>query len=50
VVDTLRVHLRSHDLIVRYIGDEFACALRVLDIEKATESSVLINVALAAEV
>lgn len=48
IVDTMRQHLRSYDLIVRFGGDEFVCALRALDIDKATERFVLINADLAA--
>jgi diguanylate cyclase (GGDEF)-like protein len=48
VVDTMREYLRSYDLIVRFGGDEFVCALLALDIEKAAERFVLINAALTA--
>jgi diguanylate cyclase (GGDEF)-like protein len=50
IVEAVRSHLRSYDLIVRFGGDEFVCALLALDIEKATERFVLINAALAAHV
>jgi diguanylate cyclase (GGDEF)-like protein len=46
IVDTMRKHLRSYDLIVRFGGDEFLCGLLNLDIAKATERFILINAAL----
>jgi diguanylate cyclase (GGDEF)-like protein len=36
-VATIRKHLRSYDLIVRFGGDEFVCALAELTVSKATE-------------
>ena len=47
VVDTMRDHMRSYDLIVRFGGDEFLCALPELTIAKAAERFVLINADLA---
>jgi diguanylate cyclase (GGDEF)-like protein len=49
IVGTMRKHLRSYDLIVRFGGDEFVCALLAIDIDKATERFILINAALAAQ-
>ena len=37
VVATIRKHLRSYDLIVRFGGDEFVCAMADLTVTKATK-------------
>jgi diguanylate cyclase (GGDEF)-like protein len=46
VADTIREHVRSYDLIVRYGGDEFLCGLAGLDVEEVTRRFELINVEL----
>lgn len=48
VANTLRAKLRSHDLIIRYGGDEFVCAIPGLNISDATKRLALVNVALKA--
>lgn len=48
VVDTIRGHVRSYDLIVRYGGDEFLCGLLDVDMAEATERFALVNADLAA--
>jgi diguanylate cyclase (GGDEF)-like protein len=47
VADTIRVHVRPQDLIVRYGGDEFLCGLIGLGIVEATKRFDLVNVELA---
>lgn len=46
--DSLRAHLRSYDLIIRFGGDEFLCALVDLTMEEAAERLSLVNSDLAA--
>ena len=48
VVRTFRRLLRSYDLIIRYGGDEFVCAMSDLDMEAAGKRIGLVNAALAA--
>jgi diguanylate cyclase (GGDEF)-like protein len=37
VVATMRSHLRSHDLIVRFGGDEFLCGMKDVGVEEAAK-------------
>lgn len=48
VVDTIRGHVRSYDLIVRYGGDEFLCGLPDIDLAEAAERFTFVNADLAA--
>jgi diguanylate cyclase (GGDEF)-like protein len=45
--DALRANLRSHDLVIRYGGDEFVCAVSGLSLADATARLGLVNGALA---
>jgi diguanylate cyclase (GGDEF)-like protein len=47
VADALRAHLRSHDLMIRYGGDEFICAVSGLNLADATKRLALVNASLA---
>jgi diguanylate cyclase (GGDEF)-like protein len=47
VVDVLRRHLRSYDLIIRFGGDEFVCSLMDLTIAEAAKRFLLIDTDLA---
>jgi len=47
VAKTLSATLRSYDLIIRYGGDEFVCAISRLDMADATKRFALVNAALA---
>jgi diguanylate cyclase (GGDEF)-like protein len=48
VVATLRTKLRSYDLIIRFGGDEFLCAIPGVNIDQAAERLRTVNPALAA--
>jgi diguanylate cyclase (GGDEF)-like protein len=47
VAGVLRARLRSHDVIIRYGGDEFVCAISGLDLGGAEKRLALVNEALA---
>ena len=47
VATTFRAKLRSHDLIIRYGGDEFICAVAGLSLTDATTRFARVNAALA---
>ena len=47
VAKTLSATLRSYDLIIRYGGDEFVCAISRLDMADATKRFALVNATLA---
>ncbi|HVF77405.1 MAG TPA: EAL domain-containing protein [Solirubrobacteraceae bacterium] len=47
VATTFRAKLRSHDLIIRYGGDEFLCAVAGLSLTDATKRFARVNAALA---
>jgi diguanylate cyclase (GGDEF)-like protein len=46
--ESIRAHLRSYDLIIRFGGDEFLCGLPGVTIGQATERFALVNRNLAA--
>ena len=47
VAETLRAALRDYDLIIRYGGDEFVCALSGLNMADATKRLAFVNASLA---
>ena len=47
VAAALRANLRAYDLIFRYGGDEFVCAMSAVDIEFGTSRIALVNRSLA---
>lgn len=47
VADTIRGHVRSYDLIVRYGGDEFLCGLLDMDVAAAADRFRSVNAHLA---
>jgi len=49
VADSIRDHLRSYDLVIRYGGDEFVCALPDMDTDQAADRFAKMNVELAAQ-
>ena len=48
-VDTMRAHLRPYDVVVRYGGDEFLCAMPDTGTDAATERMTGIAATLSAE-
>ncbi len=48
VAHTLAAELRSYDLIIRYGGDEFVCAISGLNMADAARRMAFVNLALAA--
>jgi diguanylate cyclase (GGDEF)-like protein len=46
--DSLRAHLRSYDLIIRFGGDEFLCGLPDVTMDEAAKRFSLVNADLAA--
>jgi diguanylate cyclase (GGDEF)-like protein len=46
--DCIRTYLRSYDLIIRFGGDEFLCALLDMNVAEATERFSLVSANLAA--
>lgn len=48
VAETLRAYLRSYDLVIRFGGDEFICALMDLSFEEADKRFALIDKNLSA--
>ena len=46
--DSIRAHLRSYDLIIRFGGDEFLCGLADVTLPEAAKRFSLVNADLAA--
>lgn len=49
IADSIRAYLRSYDLIIRFGGDEFVCALLDVTLAAAVERFALVNADLAAQ-
>jgi diguanylate cyclase (GGDEF)-like protein len=49
VANTMRMHLRSYDLLIRFGGDEFVCALADVSLAEARDRFDLVNQSLAKE-
>jgi diguanylate cyclase (GGDEF)-like protein len=49
VTDALRAQIRSYDLIFRYGGDEFVCAITGITTDDATRRLELVNPSLTAD-
>jgi diguanylate cyclase (GGDEF)-like protein len=47
VADALQTHVRAHDLVIRYGGDEFLCVVSGLDLAEAGKRFALVNAGLA---
>ena len=47
VAATLQGHLRAHDVVIRYGGDEFLCVVAGLELDEAAERLALVNADLA---
>ena len=47
VANSLIANLRRHDLIIRYGGDEFVCALAGVNLAQAEQRLALVSAALA---
>lgn len=47
VAETLRASLRAYDVVIRYGGDEFVCALPGMDLVDATARLAIVNTTLA---
>jgi diguanylate cyclase (GGDEF)-like protein len=50
VADAIRVRMRKYDIVVRYGGDEFLCALAGVDLAGAAERMQRVRAALAEHV
>jgi diguanylate cyclase (GGDEF)-like protein len=48
VAECFRARLRAHDLIIRYGGDEFVCAISGIDLESVRKRLALVTATIAA--